>query len=105
MLGNSSELAKSGETATTGCSGDPSTDFVCLQKRYQDLVRGPGVGTVFAELKNELPRNELAKSNCHELTHIIGHAVAELYGDIPSTYSLGDSFCVGSTPSYYDDGV
>jgi hypothetical protein len=81
------------DTATPGCSGDPSTDFVCLQKRYQDLVRGPGVGAAFVELKDELPRNELARSNCHELTHIIGHAAAELYGDVPTTYSRGDSFC------------
>jgi hypothetical protein len=81
------------ERATTGCSGDPSTDFACLQKRYQDLVRGPGVGAAFVELKDELTRNELARSNCHELTHIIGHVAAELYGDVPTTYSRGDSFC------------
>lgn len=81
------------DTATPGCSGDPSTDFACLQKRYQDLVRGPGVGAAFVELKDELTRNELARSNCHELTHIIGHAAAELYGDVPTTYSRGDSFC------------
>ena len=88
-----SQPAKTSETATTGCSGEPSTDFACLQKRYQDLVRGPGVEVAFVELKGDLTRNELAKSNCHELTHIIGHAAAELYGDVPTTYSRGDSFC------------
>ncbi len=88
-----SEQAQKSEPATPGCTGDPSTDFVCLQKRYQELVRDSGVGAAFAELKNELTHNELAKSNCHELTHVIGHAAAELYGDIPSTYSRGDSFC------------
>ena len=87
------EQARASETATSSCSGDPSTDFACLQKRYQDLVRGPGVGAAFVELKDELTRNEFARSNCHELTHIIGHAAAELYGDVPTTYSRGDSFC------------
>jgi len=88
-----SEPARTSETVAPGCSGDLSTDFACLQRRYQDLVRGPGVGAAFTELKNELTRNELASSNCHELTHIIGHAAAELYGDVPTTYSRGDSFC------------
>ena len=88
-----SEPARATDTATTDCSGDSSTDFACLQRRYQDLVRGPGVKAAFAELKDELTRNELAKSNCHELTHIIGHAATELYGDVPTTYSQGDSFC------------
>jgi hypothetical protein len=88
-----SEPVRKSEPATTGCSGDPSTDFARLQRRYQDLVRGSGVRAAFAELKDELTRNELAKSNCHELTHIIGHAAAELYGDVPTTYSQGDSFC------------
>jgi hypothetical protein len=87
------ESARTSDPATKGCLGDASTDFACLQKRYQDLVNGSGVGAAFAELKNELTSNELARSNCHELTHIIGYAAAELYGDIPSTYSRGDSFC------------
>jgi hypothetical protein len=88
------EVAKrTTEAATTDCSGDPSTDFACLQERYQGLVYSLGVEAAFAELKNELPRNELVRSNCHELTHIIGHAAADLYGDIATTYSRGDSFC------------
>ena len=88
-----SEPARTSETASTNCSGDPSTNFACLQRHYQDLVSGPGVEAAFTELKNELTHNELARSNCHELTHIIGHAAAELYGDVPTTYSRGDSFC------------
>ncbi len=87
------EPAKTSEAVATGCSGDPSTDFACLQKRYQALVRGLGVEVAFTELKHELTYNELARSNCHELTHIIGHTAAELYGDIPTTYGRGDSFC------------
>ncbi len=88
-----SKPARTSETASTNCSGDPSTTFACLQRHYQDLVSGSGVDAAFAELKNELTQNDLAKSNCHELTHVIGHTAAELYGDIPSTYSRGDSFC------------
>lgn len=87
------EPAKTNEAVTMGCSGDPSTDFVCLQERYQGLVHSLGVEAAFAELKNELLRNELARSNCHELTHIIGHAAVDLYGDVPTTFSRGDSFC------------
>ncbi len=81
------------EVATAGCSDASANDFACLQKHYQDLVRNSGVQAAFAELKNELPRSDLVSSNCHELTHVIGHAAVGLYGDIPNTYSHGDSFC------------
>lgn len=88
-----SETAGATESAATGCSDGASTDFACLQRRYQNLVRDSGVELAFAELRNEIGRNQLASSKCHELTHVIGHTAAEIYGDVASTYSRGDSFC------------
>ena len=88
-----SEPAGSTGQTTTGCSNGASNDFGCLQRRYQGLARDSGVELAFAELKNEIGRNQLASSKCHELTHVIGHTAAEIYGDIPATYGRGDSFC------------
>ena len=84
--------------AAADCSGALSTDYACYQQRYRNLVRGSGVEATFAELKDEYTKNEFVKSNCHQLTHVIGRAAADLYGDIPTTYSHGDDFC---TAGYY----
>ena len=74
------------------CSGD-STDHACYQQRYESLVRVSGVPAAFTELKDEFTDDEFVNTNCHHLTHIIGRAAAELYGDVASTYSRGDNFC------------
>ena len=82
-----------GEVAGADCSGALSTDYACLQQRYQNLVRESGVEAAFADLKDEYEKNELAKANCHQLAHVIGRAAAERYGDLSSTYGRGDNFC------------
>lgn len=81
------------QVATANCSGASATDYICYQQRYRDLVRDYGVETAFAELKNELPTNEFARSNCHLLTHFIGRAAADLSSDVGTVYSHGDNFC------------
>jgi hypothetical protein len=75
------------------CSGASATDYACYQRRYQSLVQGSGVKAAFAELKDEYEKNEFVKTNCHQLTHVIGRAAVDLYGDLSSTYSRGDNFC------------
>ncbi len=79
--------------AVTDCSGPLATDYACYQQRYQDLVRDSGVDVAFAQLKDEYANNDFVRSGCHQLTHVIGRAAADLYGDLPTTYSHGDSFC------------
>ncbi len=75
------------------CRGALSTDYACLQERYRALVHDSGVQAAFAELRGELATNEFVRTNCHQMTHVIGRAAAEVYGDIAGTYSQGDSFC------------
>jgi hypothetical protein len=75
------------------CSGALSSDYACYQERYQSLVRVFGVETAFDELKGEYGKNGFVRSNCHQLTHVIGRAAVERYGDIPTTYGRGEGFC------------
>lgn len=79
--------------APKDCSGSLANDYACYQERYQALVQGPGVDAAFAELKDEYDKDQFVKSQCHQLTHVIGRAAADIYGDIPSTYDQGDNFC------------
>jgi hypothetical protein len=57
------------------------------------LVRVSGVEAAFDELKEEYEKNGFVRSNCHQMSHVIGRAAAERYGDIPGAYDRGDSFC------------
>jgi hypothetical protein len=75
------------------CAGASASDFACYQQRYQGLVRNSGVEAAFDELKDEYGKNGFVRSNCHQLSHVIGRAAAESYGDISTTYGRGDSFC------------
>ena len=79
--------------AAVECTGASASDYSCYQERYKTLVRGSGVEAAFTDLKDEYEKNPFVKNNCHQLTHVIGRAAADLYGDIPTTYSKGDSFC------------
>ena len=86
-LAGSAQQKPSGTVAE--CSGALSTDYACHQERYQALVRDSDVKAAFAELKAEYEKNDFVRSNCHQLTHVIGRAAAERYGDIPSAYGRG----------------
>jgi hypothetical protein len=76
------------------CWGPRANDYSCYQKRYQDLVDNSGVEAAFTDLKDEFTKEQFVKVACHQLTHVIGRAAANLYGDdLASTYSRGDDFC------------
>jgi hypothetical protein len=84
-------------TETSGsipeCSDASANDHACYEQRYGNLVRVSGVEAAFAQLKDEFTEDEFVNTNCHHLTHIIGRAAAELYGDVTGAYSQGDGFC------------
>ena len=75
------------------CSGALGADHACYQQRYESLVRDSGVEAAFAKLKDEFTKDEFVNTNCHHLTHIIGRAATELYGDVTGAYSRGDNLC------------
>ena len=81
------------EVATVDCSGASATDYACYQQRYQDLVRGSGVEGAFVDLKDQYENNGFVRAQCHQMTHVIGRAAVDLYGDMSGAYSRGDNFC------------
>jgi hypothetical protein len=84
---------QTGSNMPIDCSGPKANDFSCYQMRYENLVYNSGVEAAFADLKDEFAKEKFVQASCHELTHGIGRAAAELYGDVASTYSRGDDFC------------
>ena len=91
---NATAFEQTGSNTAIDCSAHRASDFSCYQERYQDLVFNSGVEAAFAYLKDDFTKEQVVKESCHELTHVIGRAAAELYGgDVDSTYSRGDDFC------------
>ncbi len=88
------EVARQGPSGpVVDCSGASAVDYACYQERYQDLVQGSGVKAAFEELKDEYKKNDFVRSGCHQLTHVIGRAAAERYGDIAEAFGHGVHFC------------
>ncbi len=70
-----------------------STDFSCYENYYDNLVATKGVEAAFADLKQRYIGNSYVQSQCHPLTHVIGHGAVELYPKVSEAYTHGDSFC------------
>jgi hypothetical protein len=81
------------QTAVADCSGAAKLDYACYEQHYHDLVLNSGVEAAFADLKDEHDKNGFVRDACHYLTHVIGHAAGEFYGDVASAYAQGDDFC------------
>ena len=97
---SSTQVAQRADNKATGtggtavdCSGASANDYACYQQRYQSLVNDSGVEAAFTDLKNEYEKGGLVKDQCHQLTHVIGRAATDLYGDLSSAYGRGDNFC------------
>lgn len=76
-----------------GCAAASANDYSCYRARLQRVVRASGARSAFTELKSVARGSDPVKSNCHQLTHDIGRAAAERYGDVPRTYAHGDALC------------
>ncbi len=73
--------------------GTDSTSFVCYQNYYTNLVEQKGVATAFADLKKEYELSGYVRSQCHPLTHVIGHSAVTLYPEVSTAFEHGDPFC------------
>jgi len=70
-----------------------SADFSCYEKYYENLAQEKGIVAAFADLKERYNGSAYVRSQCHPLTHVIGHVAVELYPEVSLAYTHGDSFC------------
>jgi hypothetical protein len=70
-----------------------NTDFDCYQTYYTKLVEARGVAAAFSDIKKDYSSNSYVQSQCHQLTHVIGHAAVTLYSDVNEAFEHGDPFC------------
>ena len=96
-LGNSPDKpaikASSSPVFVQSCPGDKANDFACEKEYYKAKYQVDGLDATFADLKTQYAINPFVKSNCHQLTHVIGRAAGEKYGDVSKAYAEGNDFC------------
>ena len=75
------------------CMGTNETSFSCWQKRYQKVVTTQSPEAAMAALKADAHKVPYVNSNCHQMTHVIGRASAQIYVSVAATYKHGDNYC------------
>lgn len=78
---------------TANCVREGRQDFACYKIFYTDLVQKSGVKIAFDDLKVRYASTPAVKNGCHQITHVLGRAGADLAGGVGSAFALGDAMC------------
>lgn len=70
-----------------------SQNYVCFSKYFRSRTNASSPKVALAELSELAKKNSFVLSQCHQLTHSVGHAAFDKYGSLSKAYSLGDSYC------------
>ena len=80
-------------TTTPACVQNGREDLPCYEAYYTDRVKKIGVTESFVDLKARYASSSAVRSECHQITHAIGHASAELGSGVGVAFAIGDPFC------------
>jgi hypothetical protein len=70
-----------------------STTYSCYKKQLTDITKKQSPEAAMSLIKKEYETSSYVKSQCHQLTHIIGRAAYDKYNTVAETYAHGDQFC------------
>jgi hypothetical protein len=70
-----------------------SQTYSCYKKELIAIAGKQGPEAATSLIKKEYDTNSYVKSQCHQLTHVIGRAAYDKYKTIADTYAHGDQFC------------
>jgi hypothetical protein len=70
-----------------------SITYSCYKKQLSSITKKQSPEAAMALVKKEYETSSYIKSQCHQLTHIIGRAALDKYKTIADTYAHGDQFC------------
>ncbi len=87
------KVASTTEVASLVPCAIDSTDFECFQNYYTRVVKEKSIPQAFSELKKQYEASQYVQSQCHPLTHVIGHAAATMYTDVSDAFGHGDPLC------------
>lgn len=84
---------KQPQQKVVACTGTQAQDFKCWEQRYKQITAYQSPKAAFADMRSVYETSDYMRSNCHQLSHVIGRAGAERYGDVVAAYNEGDNFC------------
>jgi hypothetical protein len=70
-----------------------SQKYVCYSKYFKARTNAVSPKAALTELGALAKTNSFVLSQCHQLTHSVGHAAFDKYGSLTKAYSQGDSYC------------
>ena len=85
--------AEASAEGVAGCSGALAEDYACYRELYRNLVLDEGVNKAFVELRADYEEGGFVRANCHQMTHVLGRAAVERFGDVSGAYARGNGFC------------
>lgn len=74
-------------------SSQSASDFACWKERFEYITSDKSSAEAFVDLRKAYDSSPFVRSQCHQLTHIIGREEAKKHSTISKTYKYGDSFC------------
>jgi hypothetical protein len=80
-------------SASDTCARNDNVTYGCYKKQLTDLTNSQNPEAAMALIKKEYSQSSYVKSQCHQLTHIIGRAALDKYKTVADTYAHGDQFC------------
>jgi hypothetical protein len=75
------------------CTKTNTVTFSCYKKELHNLTVQQGPERAMALIKQQYSNVSYVKSQCHQLTHVIGRSAYEKYGNITDTFAHGDQYC------------
>jgi hypothetical protein len=76
------------------CSEKNNITFTCYKNELTQITQQQGPEKAMALVKAQYPKIPYVKSQCHQLTHVIGRAALTKYhDDVADTYAHGDQYC------------
>ncbi len=81
------------KASIVSCDGAAASEFKCWEQRYQQIVNNDSPKAAFSDVRAVYEKSEYMRANCHQVSHVIGRAAAERYGDVVAAYNEGDNFC------------
>lgn len=74
------------------CTGDKLTLLKCYRDYYQAYVSARGGGAALKDLESHYG-DPFIHAECHQITHVIGRAAADVYPTVSEAFANGNGFC------------
>lgn len=83
-------------TKLSAATQDPcaaSQKFVCYSRYFQKVTTNESPTKAFNAMRTLSANSTFVRSQCHQLSHNVGHAAFKKYGTLAKAYTMGDNYC------------